>query len=730
MKPFTRKFVSAVLSILALVFLGIASPASAAPSPTGGPTSGGTSVTVQGIRFIEIDSGDNHTLGLTSEGTVYAWGRNDNGQLGNGATTHSFVPVQVKGVGGVGYLTGVTHIGAGVLHSLATTSSGVYAWGDNANGKLGDGTTLDSSTPVQVLGVGGSGNLGPATALAGGYYHSMAITSSGVFSWGSNAWGQLGINSQVSSRTPVQVKGLTASENLSGATAISAGNLFSLALTNTGVYAWGANYKNQLGNNDAGVTTGSFQSLPVKVSNVAGNGDLTGATAISAGGEFGLAVVNSGVVGWGLNSSGQLGNNSLVQQPRPVVVIDSSLNPITGVTSVAAGGRHSLALTPDKIYSWGNASFGELGNRSVATQQTAVNVVKNVSGDPPFTGATMITAGYCTSTAITSPDLYAWGCAGTYGGLGIGTTENKWVPVLSANFRPTGVTFGGVAGTSVSTTGFNTTVVAPAGTTGSANVMGTSNVFGGTTAGSPTTATWNAGTFTYIGAPTISSSAPSATSTSHTFTFTGEGGATFKCSTDNGVTYSTCTSPQALSSLPQGSNTFDVYQEIGGIAGAVSHIAWTVDSVAPTVTFAALSTPQPRGDLTYTATFSEAMTGISASDFGITGSTSCSIGSVTGPGGSIIYTVVVTGCAEGDVVVLRLASGAGTDAAGNSGPTSALSASSVTITSTSSSSSSTPQRLSITGMQMFAGTVALGVLTLLCGLAIIVIRRKRASSRQ
>lgn len=728
MRLSSRKYVSAVLAILALVFLGISGPASAAPAPTGGPTSGGTPVTIQGIRFIEIDTGYDHNVGLTSEGTVYTWGRNDYGQLGNGANTNSSVPVQVRGVGGTGYLTGVVHIAAGGWHSLATTSTGTYAWGYNANGRLGDGTTTSTNTPVEVVGVGGTGTLGPATALSGGYYHSLAITASGVFAWGWNGWGQLGTNSQIDSSSPVQVKGLTSSSFLTGATAISAGKQFSLALVADGVYAWGANNNNQLGN-DAVVSSGTYNSLPVKVKNVAGTGDLTGATAIAAGEDFALALVGSGVVSWGLNSTGQLGDNTTTQRSRPVQVLDSSSAALSGVTAIAAGGLHGIANSSNGLWGWGDNAYYQLGKRDTNDSLTAVPVLKNVTGYPQFTGATAISAGYSSSLALTSPDAYSWGYNGN-GAVGDGTFTSRIIPVLSANFRPTGVTFGGVAGTSFSRNGSTLSVVAPAGSAGAANVVVTTNVFGGTVAATPSSTTWNAGTFTYIGAPTITSSQPSATSTSHTFTFTGSGGATFKCSTDNGVTYATCTSPQALSSLPQGSNTFDVYQEVGGIAGAVSHVAWTVDTVAPTASYAALSTPQARGDLTYTATFSEAMTGINASDFSITGSTSCSIGSVTGSGGATIYTVVVTGCAEGDVVVLRLASGAGTDAAGNSGPASALLASAVTITTPVSNSSSPPQSLSITGMQMFGGTVAVGLLAVLGGLAIVLIRRKRASSSQ
>lgn len=714
-----------MLAIFALVLLGIAAPANAAPAPTGGSTSGGTSVTVQGIRFIKIDSGENHTVGLTSEGTVYAWGRNDLGQLGNGTTSNSNTPVQVLGVGGTGYLTGVIDIAAGGWHTLASTATGVYAWGNNNAGRLGDGTTTNRSTPVQVVGVGGSGTLGPVTALSGGYYHSLAISGNKVYAWGHNGWGQLGNSSQTDSSSPVVVNNSLGNGDLTGVTAISAGKLFSLALTADSVYSWGQNQNNQLGN-DAVATPGLYQGRPGKVKNVAGTGDLTGVTAISAGEDFSLALINSGVVAWGVNTYGQLGDNTTTQRARPVEVLNTALTPITGITAIAAGGNHSSALSSSGLMSWGRDDFGQLGDRSTTSKPTAVFVKRDVSGDAPFTSATAITAGYCSSSALTSSDVYSYGCNVTYGSLGDGTNSSRWIPVLSANFRPASITFGGVAGTSVAASGTNLTVVAPASTAGTVNVVGTMNVRGGAVAGSPSTASWNAGTYLYVGAPTITSSAPVSSSTSHTFTFTGGSGATFKCSTDNGATYNTCSSPLALTSLSQGAKTFDVYEDNGGVTGPVTHVDWNVDTVAPTASFGAMSTPRAAADLTYVATFNEAVSGITASDFSVAGSTSCSIGSVANSGGGTIYTVTVSGCSDGDVVVLRLASGAGADAAGNSGPGSVVSAASVTLTAPVSNIRSSSNGLAITGMQLFGMSVSVALAALILGTAIILIRRQRA----
>lgn len=498
MKHSLRYYFTAVLTVVVLVVLGIASPATATPTPSNGTADGGTSVTIEGIRFIQIESGDNHTLGLTSEGTVFAWGRNDYGQLGNGSTTNSNTPVQVKDIGGTGFLTGVTLIAAGGSHSIASTSTGIVAWGRNTSGQLGNNTTNNSSIPVQVLGVGGSGTIEPATAIAGGYFHSLAITSSGLYSWGENGWGQLGIGNQTDSPTPVQVLAEgTGAGYLNGVTDVSAGYLYSLALSSTGgVFAWGQNQENQLGN-DAVVTTGSFRWRPVRVKNVSGTGDLTGVTKISAGYNFGLALIGSDVVAWGDNPYGQLGDNSTTRRARPVQVLDSSLTALTGVTAIDAGGHHAVAMTSSGLMSWGANAYGQLGDGTLVNHLTAVQVLGSISPSTPFSGATSVTAGYCRSTAITSPDVYSWGCNVSYGGLGDGTNVSKSLPSLSANFRPTTVTFGGVAGTSLSSSGSAISVVSPAGSAGVVNLVVSANVFGGTSPGDPTTTSWEAGTFTY-----------------------------------------------------------------------------------------------------------------------------------------------------------------------------------------------------------------------------------------
>ena len=170
-----------------------------------------------------IDAGGGSSLALKSDGTVLAWGVNASGQLGVGDIVRRLTPTLVSGLG---FGSGVVAIDAGAAHSLALKSDGtVLAWGLNATGQLGDGTTIQRTTPVQVKDPADpTGFLAGVKAIAAGSAHSLALKSDDtVLAWGSNASGQLGDGTLVNEETPVQVHDPSGTGFLTGVAVIAAG---------------------------------------------------------------------------------------------------------------------------------------------------------------------------------------------------------------------------------------------------------------------------------------------------------------------------------------------------------------------------------------------------------------------------------------------------------------------------------------------------------------------------
>lgn len=336
---------------------------------------------------------------------LLAWGANNEGQLGDGTTTNSHVPVKVKLPKGIT----VTDMAAGSGHTLAVTSTGsVLAWGDNSNGQLGDGTTTSSDLPVKVKLPQGT----KVTAVSGGNLHSLALTSTGaVLAWGYNTDGELGNGTTTGSDLPVKVMLPQGTK----VTMIAAGTSTSLALTSTGsVLAWGSNADGELGN---GNTTDS--DVPVKVKLPKG----TKAIRVAAGSEGGLTLTSTGsVLAWGSNTEGQLGNGTTTSSDLPVRVM---LPKGTKATLVVAGGFHSLALTSTgTLLAWGFNLNGELGDGNTTNTDLPVKVKL-----PKGTKVRGLAGGANYTVALTSiGSLLAWGF-NMDGELGDGKSRASDIPV-------------------------------------------------------------------------------------------------------------------------------------------------------------------------------------------------------------------------------------------------------------------------------------------------------------
>lgn len=303
-------------------------------------------VKVAGLtHIVSAVGGYSHSAALRNDGTVWTWGANTYGELGNGATTESDVPIQVSA------MNGVVGVAAGSAHTLAVKSDGtVWAWGLNNIGQLGNGTYTDSHVPVRVAGLTG------VVAVAASLYHSMALCKDGtVWTWGSNSSGELGNGTNMWTNLPVQAL------RLYGVVGIAAGENHSLAIKGDGsAWGWGNNYYGQLGD---GTNTNTNVPIPV--------GGLSGVVGISGGDVLSLFLTSDGAV-WacGDNTFGELGNGTTISSRVPMQV--SGLSDVVGI---AAGAVHGLAVKGDgTVWAWGYNGFGELGDNSGANSDIPVQV--------------------------------------------------------------------------------------------------------------------------------------------------------------------------------------------------------------------------------------------------------------------------------------------------------------------------------------------------------------------
>lgn len=338
----------------------------------------------------DISAGSSHSLALKFDGTVYAWGSNSFGQLGNGTTTDSATPVQVKN------LTGVIAISAGLFHNLAITSDGsVWAWGLGTSGQLGNNTVLSSKVPVKVLVVSGAGTaaLTGAYAIAAGGSHSLIATNGGLMAMGDNTFGQLGTGNNTS-------KSLATAVALAGVSTMTAGRNHSAIIdTAARVWTWGDNSTGQLGNGT------------VVPSNIPINIGLNNIIQVSSRDSTTLALRGDNVVlCWGRNDLGQCADGTVTSPDKSPVVSNVAQFKIV---SVASGGLHSLAIASDgTVLGWGDSSTGELSNIPPSTY-TAATGLANLAGVTKLAGGYAHTLGVLNDGSILSGDVLGMGANGS-----------------------------------------------------------------------------------------------------------------------------------------------------------------------------------------------------------------------------------------------------------------------------------------------------------------------------
>ncbi|QGQ96697.1 hypothetical protein EHS13_18330 [Paenibacillus psychroresistens] len=383
----------------------------------------GSSVTsaATNVGWKGMATGAYHSLAIKTDGTLWAWGRNHLGELGNGTSGDNkkdiYAPIQVVGV------TDIIKVAAGYEHSLALKSDGtVWAWGSNINGELGVGTQtiMDYQTnpdnpikenhnqlfPQQVKG------LTDVTAIAAGWYASYALKADGtLWYWGNNQ------------TTPKLFDGLV------DITSIAIGFNHFIALKKDGsVWTWGTNNHGQLG--DGKITTTEILAgaityienndtgpMPVK--------DLTDVKAISAGDSFSMVLKNDGTVwSWGLNAKGQLGDGTNIDHATPAQVKD-----ITDVKTISAGTDVAIYLKNDgTVWTTGNNSVGQLGIGTYANQVLPIQT-ESLAGVTQITGGIGLHLMAITDKAT----LWTWGLNSS-GQIGDSEKWNRAKPVWIKSF--------------------------------------------------------------------------------------------------------------------------------------------------------------------------------------------------------------------------------------------------------------------------------------------------------
>jgi len=299
-------------------------------------------------EIVMVAAGFEHSLALHYDGTVWAWGGNNFGQLGDGTLLDRTEPVQVIN------LDSVIYIATGFYHSFAIREDGsLWAWGQNDFGQLGDGTTIKRNFPVQIMeGV---------SFVSGGHGHTIAVSSDGeLLTWGDNEFGQLGDGTHTGRLIPQIIMDMNSVVN------ISAGQNHSLAIKYDGsLWAWGANNANQLGDG-----TNENRLNPIFIDIIEGT-----LKQVSGGTNHTLAVLEDGsLFAWGGNAEGQLGNDGNTNESRP-----TRIETIDSVTQVSAGGLHSMAVREDgSLWVWGNNSGGQLGTGDTARIYAPVQISNRV----------------------------------------------------------------------------------------------------------------------------------------------------------------------------------------------------------------------------------------------------------------------------------------------------------------------------------------------------------------
>lgn len=327
-----------------------------------------------------ISAGNSHLMAINQDGSLWSWGANFCGQLGDGTKNNRSTPAFV--------LENVASIVACHANTMAVKRDGsLWVWGFNGYGQLGDGTMTDRATPVHIM--------DNVASVSTGLEHTMIRKQDGsLWGRGSNIFGQLGDGTTSKQLTPVYI--------LDDVVSVSAGYFYTMAVKQDGsLWGWGDNSYGQLGDG-----TMNDRLVPTKI--------MDNVASVSTGEYHTMVIKKDGSLwGWGWNANGELGDGTTAARSTPVHILDD-------VAFVSVGERHTMAIKQDgSLWAWGNNEFGQLGDGTRTYRTTPIHILDYVAS---------VSAGQCnTITVKQDGSLWAWG-DNEFGQLGNGTQSDSLVP--------------------------------------------------------------------------------------------------------------------------------------------------------------------------------------------------------------------------------------------------------------------------------------------------------------
>ena len=396
---------------------------------------------LKGKNIVDIYSLGGRIIAKDSKGNLYTWGYNYNGRLGNGTTTNSSMPICISDIEGSPLKEkNVVDVYEKDLTVIVKDSNGkLYSWGENYSGQLGNGTTENSSMPVCISDIEGSPLNGKDIVDVYADYSTMIVKDSDgkLYSWGYNGYGQLGDGKTTDSSMPICISNIENSP-LKGKNIVDVHNYGSTIIakdSNGKLYTWGYNTSGQLGN---GTTTNS--SMPICINDIE-NSPLKGKNIVDVHNSSSTIIAkdSSGkLYTWGWNNFGQLGNETTENSSMPICISDIENSPLIGNEVVEIYDYYGYIMVKDdngKLYSWGWNNYGQLGNGTTANSSMPV-CISNIENSP--LKEKKIVNIYTGDDTIIAKDsdgkLYSWG-SNDAGQLGDGTRNNSNIPICISDIE-------------------------------------------------------------------------------------------------------------------------------------------------------------------------------------------------------------------------------------------------------------------------------------------------------